>query len=719
MSLPTLALTTGTGSAAQTPSLPQTASADERASRQLQLSLARTSYNYMRTYLEPVPMSADLPKGEEFSLAYEAQVLQAFVPIAENFKRVILRLLTEELQGDLPTATLEKIKQSFDKLDRELSILHPERDLADLKALLDSLAQLPEALRGIVRLPKDIETMATGLEKSFNGLMQEGPTAFLKATLFDMLSADHGRAYLQADAVADYNELFMDLPLPQALTLERQEWMTQSGLPCEQDWYFGNLQTAGFNTTNLKGVVLSQASGGMAVIWPDLLKKMPITDTIFQAVLGDPTATLLDAINQRRLYVCDYAQFESAESDIFHGEPRYLVAPIALFYWNPKPPAGYPPGGPGVMQPIAIQLAQKYDAETAPIFTPNDGAQAGDANGLKWKIAKYTVNVVCAIQHESVAHLGACHMTVEPIVVATHRQLAEQHPLFKLLLPHFRFTININDSAIHSLIIPGGVVASTVCPTISSTLAMLVQAHQAWRWDDNLPERLFALRGVDKLPSFAFRDDTLLLWEAIQRFVGGYLKVYYASDAAVLADSELQGWVNELASPMYVGFKGLGGLKPNANPQRPWQLDSLDYLIKMVSHIIYIAGPQHAAVNYAQYPLMTYMPSVSGCIYSPPPSKSSVLASATDCLKWYPPLDVSLYTLSFEYLLSAIQFDTFGHYEDNPRTPYFTDPRVAPLVADLHDDLALAEIEIRKRNRSRPMAYEFQLPSRIPNSISI
>jgi hypothetical protein len=31
----------------------------------------------------------------------------------------------------------------------------------------------------------------------------------------------------------------------------------------------------------------------------------------------------------------------------------------------------------------------------------------------------------------------------------------------------------------------------------------------------------------------------------------------------------------------------------------------------------------------------------------------------------------------------------------------------------------LAEIEIRKRNASRPMEYPFQIPSLMPNSISI
>ena len=83
------------------------------------------------------------------------------------------------------------------------------------------------------------------------------------------------------------------------------------------------------------------------------------------------------------------------------------------------------------------------------------------------------------------------------------------------------------------------------------------------------------------------------------------------------------------------------------------------------------------------------------------------------------PLDVSLYTFSFEFLLSSVQHDTFGHYESNTRTPYLTDHKVHGAVADFHDQLALIAIEIRRRNQTRPMPYPFQLPSQIPNSISI
>jgi len=705
-------------------SLPQNVSAAQREERQFQLSLARTSYNYMRSYLEGVPMSADLPKGEEFSLAFEAQVVKVFVPMTENFTKVVISLLERELQSDLPTVAFQQLMQAFETLMKDFSLLHPRRDVAELQAVLDALAALPKALENLAKLPKDLEQMAVGLREVFAEFIRTGPTAFLKSSLFDMLTHDPGRDYLQAQSIADYEAQFDLLPEPTMLRLQQQNWMPtfdaiNGEKPCLQDWFFGWLQTAGFNTTNLRGVVASVPSGSQAVSLSALQAKMPITDAILQNVLNDVSITLQEAISAQRLYVCDFAQFASATADVLHGEQRYITAPIALFYWNPTPPPGYPPSAKGVLQPICIQLAQAFDAESAPIFTPNDCAHGNDPNRLKWRIAKYIVNVITAIQHEAVAHLGDCHLIVEPMVVAAHRQLSEQHPLLKLLIPHFRFTININDDAIHSLIVPGGVVATNVGPAIESTRALIASAHRAWRWDDNNPDRVFHLRGVDALPAFPFRDDTLLLWQATRTFVSAYLRTYYSNDQDVRDDDELQGFVNELVSPLYAGFKGLNGLKSIDDEHGKVQIDSLDYLIEIVAQIIYIAGPQHASVNYAQYPLMSYMPSVAGTIYHAMPTRSTQLKSIDDCLAWYPPLDVALYTFSFEYLLSSVQFDTFGHYDADPRTPYFTDPRAQTLAADFRDALALIEIEIRKRNQVRPIPYPYQLPSQIPNSISI
>ncbi|MBK8286634.1 MAG: arachidonate 15-lipoxygenase [Ahniella sp.] len=660
-----------------------------------------------------------MPDNEKFTLDFVNKVIKVLLPMIENFKSAVMAVLERELQGDVPTDQLAALRAAYEKMVSEFSALHPIRDIQDIHAFLETLTATMKAMQSLANVPGDLERMAQGLETVFKQFLTT-PTAFLKSTMFDMLRGERGHEYLRPQSIDDYEALFGSLKRPLMLTVPRADWMTSADKPCEQDWYFGWMQIAGYNTTNLQGLVASVQADSDTVALGDLQKKMPISDAILQAVTGDASLTLASAIAANRLYVVDYVQFADAYSDAVHGEQRYITAPVAVFYWNPIAPPGYPPSAEGVLQPIAIQLGQQHNPETAPIYTPNNTAGGNDTSLMKWRIAKFFVNALCAMQHESIAHLGDCHLIIEPIIVAANRQLSDAHPLLKLLLPHFRFTININDDAIHSLITPGGVVATNVGPAIECSLAAVSAAHAAYRWDDRNPTRLFQRRGVDKIPVFPFRDDTLLLYAAIKPFVSSYLKVYYRNDQDVRDDTELQrASVNELVLPHYCGFKGMRGLIDTGNPKQPVRIESLDYLIDMVAQIIYTAGPQHASVNYAQYAMMSYMPAVAGTIYQPAPPRSMVLNSIQDCLPWYPALDVALYTFSFEYLLTEVQYDTFGTYEFDPRTPWFTDPRVQPLNTAFKSALAMAEIEIRKRNESRPMEYPFQIPSLMPNSISI
>lgn len=704
------------------PSLPQSNDIQRKRDRQFELSVARTKYNYMQSYLEGLPISADVPEGESFSIAYNAKVIEAFIPLAENFKAVVTALLERKLANDLPKDVFAAIEESYAKLEENHNFLK-EIDL--FKELIKNLSELPNhlklAVEKISHMPGDLSQMFEGLSKVTKQAEKDGLTAYLNSALFLMLSENGDHSFVAAESVDDYDtQIFKKIPKPQVLTLPRQDWMLGDDKPCEQDWYFGYSQTAGFNTTILTGVVAEDVEGQRTISLARLQQKFPISDAIFQSVIGRKDTTLAQAVQQRRLFVCDYTMMVGATGSVMHEQQRYICAPIALFYWNPSPPAGFP-RDENVLQPIAIQLAQQFDAESAPIFTPNNCSNADDENGLKWKMAKYIVNVVSETQHEAVAHLGACHLTVDPMVIATHRQLSEKHPIFTLLKPHFRFTIKINNSAAHGLIIPGGTVATNLGPTIESMLTLIADARAAWRWDEECPDQLFKLRGVDAdgLTEFPFRDDTLLLWDAIEKFVGAYIKAYYPNDMAVSDDYEVQAWVNELVNPKYADLKGMNGLKETGDAKLPYCIDSRDYLIKVVAQIIYIAGPKHASVNYAQFPLMAYTPSGMASMYKAPPDKNTVLEKPEDCMPWYPPLDIVLNTVSFGYLLSAVQFDTFGYYNESLRIPYFKDPDIAELNLDFQGDLARIEAIIRQRNKKRAMPYLFQLPSSIPNSISI
>lgn len=701
------------------PTLPQTNDATARQQRQFDTQLARASYNYMFSYLEPIPMSADVPKGEELTPEYLLGALPVFRALSDNFIKVVESLIEKELQGDaaaISLSSLGEVKAALAKLEHD-SKLNPVAELKDAIALIKAISAVPLQIEGAIKaagqVAKDVEKVVTGLLTAFQQVEKDGVTAFLKFTLLDVMNPKEGRGYLTATSNQDYLDLFKTLPLPLALALPQQPWMNLPAgqQPWQADWYFGYEQIAGYNTTLLQGVTIRGGARAGGLHLDALLLKFPITDAIFQGVLNDRTITLESAARAGRLFVCDYTMLDGAPGSPLFGQWRFPVAPIALFYWNPTPPPGYPPQPRGVMQPIAIQLGQKPDPETTPIFTPRDGD--------KWTVARTLVLSSSAIQHETVAHLGACHLTIEPMVVATHRQLPPAHPIFVLLAPHFRFTIAINDAALGSLIAPGGVVATNIGTSIEGSMGLVRDAHLAWCFDEQEPRRLFQTRGVsgDELPDFPFRDDTLLLWDALSSFVGKYLKLYYASDEDVKADTELQAWAGEMVAPLYAGVKGMDGLVTVATSKGTRsEIHSLDYLTRVITQIIYIAGPLHASVNYAQYPLMSLVCSVAGGTYKAPPTKSSPPA---DPVEWLPPLDVALYQVSFLYLLAGIQYDTLGVYDTDPRTPYFADPRVGDIVADLQGDLALAEIAIRKRNRSRPIPYLFQLPSMVPNSISV
>jgi arachidonate 15-lipoxygenase len=115
---------------------------------------------------------------------------------------------------------------------------------------------------------------------------------------------------------------------------------------------------------------------------------------------------------------------------------------------------------------------------------------------------------------------------------------------------------------------------------------------------------------TNQLPHYPYRDDGLLLWNAIQTFVSGYLNYFYPTDGAMVGDVELQSWAQELASDQGGKVKGM--------PQR---IDRVQQLIEIVTTIIFTCGPQHSAVNFPQYEYMSFaanMPLATGTFQESP-----------------------------------------------------------------------------------------------------
>jgi arachidonate 15-lipoxygenase len=423
----------------------------------------------------------------------------------------------------------------------------------------------------------------------------------------------------------------------------------------------------------------------------------PVLDANYRRVMGEDDS-IAQAIEQQRLYLTNYAALEVMTNGKV-PEQKYITAPLALF--------AIPKGTTGQVlpQPVAIQCYQQ-PSNTNPIFHPFDG----DA----WVQAKVHVQVADGNYHELISHLGLTHLLIEPFVVSSFRKLPSKHPLLTLLLPHFQGTLFINNAAVTSLIDPGGIVDRLLAGEITSDWRVTTNAlgnldFDAWM----LPNELRA-RGVDssELPlAYPYRDDALAVWGAIEQWTHDYLALFYDNDRAVADDSALQAWVSDLASLEGGGIRGLGQTRDNV-----LGIYTFDYLVSVITMVIFTGSAQHAAVNFPQASIMSYTPAMPLAAFAEPPHRTSGVDSTL--LETLPPLQQGLLQLLVGQGLGGVYFTRLGDYNRHQLLPYFKLPSVARALGTFQANLAQVEREIGQRNLKRP-AYTQLLPSRIPQSINI
>lgn len=264
------------------------------------------------------------------------------------------------------------------------------------------------------------------------------------------------------------------------------------------------------------------------------------------------------------------------------------------------------------LKPLAIELSYPHpEADiygcVSKVYTP---AEEGTVEGTIWQLAKAYVAVNDSGYHQLISHWLNTHAVIEPFVIATNRQLSVVHPIYKLLQPHFRDTMNINAFARQILINAGGILEMTVFPG-KYAMEMSSVVYKNWNFlEQALPVDL-KKRGIavdDKstpnglrllIKDYPYAVDGLEIWFAIEEWVKDYCRFYYKSDEMVQQDAELQAWWKEVIE------KGHGDKK-----DEPWwpKMKTVDDLIHSCTIIIWVASALHAAVNFGQYPYAGYLP---------------------------------------------------------------------------------------------------------------
>jgi arachidonate 15-lipoxygenase len=408
--------------------------------------------------------------------------------------------------------------------------------------------------------------------------------------------------------------------------------------------------------------------------------KFPITETH----LPD----LTEALAAGRVYWIDYEAMSDLDNGTHPQAPKFMYAPMAAFC---VPRSG------GPLKPFAIQCGQ--DPAGREIYTP--------ADGYSWRLAKNCVLAAHNTYHEVLTHLGFTHLLSEPVLLAAVRNLAANHPVAVLLRRHFEGTFSINKLAVELLIQPGKAVEYLIGSDLKSTYPWLAKHRTEYSFRDNyLPARLSrsATDGVASLPHFPYRDDGMLVWNAIASWVGDFVAAYYPSDAEVVADHELQAWAAEVASVDGGQVRDFGAT--------PGQIGSQQDLVEILTMVIWTAGPQHAAVNFTQKDHMSFLPANPLAGYTPEPTGKD--HTEADWLANLPPLDVAVQQFCVMNFLGSIHHTVLGDYDDD-----FKGTKVASAHKRFVGRLTSIEDSIKAANKHRPLPYHYLQPSLIPNSTNI
>ncbi|XVF69709.1 hypothetical protein PTKIN_Ptkin11bG0103900 [Pterospermum kingtungense] len=326
-----------------------------------------------------------------------------------------------------------------------------------------------------------------------------------------------------------------------------------------------------------------------------------ITTELVEREIND-VMTVHKAIMEKKLFILDYHDFFLPYvKKVRDLKGRTLYGSRTIFFLNPDE----------TLRPIAIELTRP-PMDGKPQWKEVYTHCLHSTGDWLWKLAKTHVLSHDSIYHQLVSHWLRTHACSEPYIIATIRRLSVMHPIYRLIHPHIRYTMEINALARESLICADGPIEKIFTLGKYYLEVGSVFYDQHWRFDQqSLPADLIS-RGMavedPKAPQglrlaikdYPYASDGLFLWDAIKQWVTEYVNHFYPKASMVESDEELQAWWTEIQTV------GHGDKK-----DEPWWpvLKTPQDLIEVLMTIVWVASGHHAAVNFGQYTYAGYFPS--------------------------------------------------------------------------------------------------------------
>ncbi|KAG9447095.1 hypothetical protein H6P81_013223 [Aristolochia fimbriata] len=390
-------------------------------------------------------------------------------------------------------------------------------------------------------------------------------------------------------------------PLPQIIAASDVAW--------KEDEEFAREMLAGLNPVVIKGLEKFPLESNYG-------KKSSIQAWHIEKNLDG--LSIEQAMGERRLFILDHYDYLMPFMDRILSQGTCMYASRTLLFLR----------NDETLKPVAIELSLPYpksEEQIPQLSMFRNGTHYGDEEAINWvylpsakgtveralwQLAKAHVVANDSAYHQLISHWLNTHTVVEPFIIATRRQLSQMHPIQRLLEPHFKDTMHINALARSAVLNSEGALEKSLSPGKFS-MELTSALYKDWRFDQqglpaDLLKRGMAVEdpgeasGVRLLfADYPYAADGLEIWCAIRDWVSDYCGLHYATDAAVVADTEIQSWWTEIR---YIGHGDKSG-------ERWWyQLDSVADLAATLTTLIWVASALHASVNFGQYAYAGFPP---------------------------------------------------------------------------------------------------------------
>ncbi|KAM9362639.1 arachidonate 12-lipoxygenase, 12R-type-like [Symphorus nematophorus] len=497
--------------------------------------------------------------------------------------------------------------------------------------------------------------------------------SFTKTTEF-LYTLTTGQTELQLKGLVDCKENWTDIDsINRVFCCKRTEISDYVQEHWREDAFFGYQYLNGVNP-----MLIQRCS-----VLPN---NFPVTD---DHVFLHGQGSLQDEMQRGNIFLCDYKRLDGLKTNTINGKKQYLMAPLILFHKRPD----------DKLMPIAIQLKQT-PAHDNPIFFPTDSE-------YDWLLAKIFVRSADFSEHQLNVHLLRTHLLAEVFAVSLLRNVPMVHPLYKLFIPHTRYTLQINLLARLRLISEDGSFTRFAASGGEGLTTLLKRSMSAVTYRSLCIPDDIAERGLEAVPNFYYRDDGLRLWDIIHRFVQGILGYYYKNDTEVQQDSELQKWIQEIFEH---------GFLSQASTGIPQSLTSVAELVKFVTMAIFTCSLQHSAVNTGQYDYGGWMPNTPISLQLPPPTTKGTTSEAT-MLQTFPDVSTTVQGMSVMWLLSkqSSDFVPLGSYPED----HFSEEIPRKIIKDFQGELEVLSAAIKVRNKNLEVPYTYMDPTEVENSVAV